>query len=38
MTALEPLSPEAERNGKFLRRYCEPVISAIDRICDWLGS
>ena len=29
--------PWQEPDEAFLRSYCEPVMVAIDRLCEWIG-
>jgi aspartate aminotransferase len=36
LAAVELLPRDASLNGEFLRSYCNGVLTAISRICDWL--
>jgi len=38
LVASHAVPDDQELDEDFLRAYCEPVLSAVDRICDWVGS
>ena len=36
LAAAEQLAPGTPIDEEFLRAYCDPVVTAIDRLCEWL--
>ncbi len=36
LAAAEQVPADQELNDDFLRQYCEKVLTAIERVCDWL--
>jgi aspartate aminotransferase len=38
LTAAEHLPRENSLGEEFLRTYCEPVTTALDRLCEWTAS
>jgi aspartate aminotransferase len=36
LAAAEQIPAEQELGEEFLRQYCEKVLTAIDRLCNWL--
>ena len=37
LVASRAVRDDQELDEAFLRRYCEPVMVAVDRLCEWIG-
>jgi aspartate aminotransferase len=37
LAAAEQLPPDAEVDMTFLQHYCAPTLTAVDRLCEWVG-